>query len=275
MFIACPACDTNYKLDDLALGPDGRRVRCTTCGNVWRAMPPPPEDSVLPNQNIDPFTTTEPLAEQDMSLSFTADKPFTQDYDPSFDLPPEDAAPAIERPPIPEGLVSTAAVQDAPPPVPGENVAAYMPAGMSANLLGACVFLLPFLVTLALMIALRAPLVRHLPALTPVYQAMGLEVAVPGGGLRLSTLVAERRIDGEKKTLSMSAQLANISPTAQAYPALKATAYGASGAVIQAWSLPSPKGGKALASGEEAPIRAEFKDIPDTATKLELRVTQP
>ncbi len=79
----------------------------------------------------------------------------------------------------------------------------------------------------------------------------------------------------DTKTLSMSAQLSNISPTAQPYPALKATAYGPYGALIKTWNLPAPADGRTLASGEDAPIRAEFKDVPDAAAKLELRVTQP
>lgn len=277
MFLACPACDTNYKLDDLALGPTGRKVRCVSCGNVWRAMPPEPMDDVLPHEAIDPFKTTDAIPEQDMSLSFTADTPFTQDYDPSFDIPADDVTthpPSYDRPPIPEGIVSAhdtvhdrAVHHDEPP--------AYMPLGMSANVLGACVFLLPFLITVGLLVALRAPLAHHLPALAPIYNAMGLTVEMPGGGLRLSTLVAERKIERETKTLSMSAQLSNISPTAQPYPALKATAYGPYGALIKTWNLPAPADGRTLASGEDAPIRAEFKDVPDAAAKLELRVTQP
>lgn len=277
MFLACPACDTNYKLDDLALGPSGRKVRCVNCGNVWRAVPPAVEDEVLPYEQVDPFKTTDAIAEQDMSLSFTADAPFTQDYDPSFDMPPSEdgiGQPSYDRPPIPEGLVSGHAAE----PLHShhhDDVAAYMPMGMSANLLGACVFLLPFLITVGLLVALRAPLSHSFPALTPIYNTIGLTVELPGGGLRLSTLVAERKIERDKKTLSMSAQLSNVSPTAQPYPALKATAYGPYGALIKSWDLPAPADGRTLASGEDAPIRAEFKDVPDAAAKLELRVTRP
>lgn len=287
MFLACPACETNYKLDDLALGPNGRKVRCVACGHVWRAVPPPTPDDALPPEPIDPFKSTDPIADQDMSLSFTADEPFTRDYDPSFDVDAQDGAQdepfgrgaeqaserTYERQPIPEGIVRSAATAETF--TPHDTTPVYQPMGMSANVVGLCVFLLPFLVTLAVGIVCREPLVKRLPALSPVYAAMGLAVEAPGGGLRLSTLVAERKIERDKKTLSMSAQLANVSPQAQPYPALKATAYGPYGALIKTWNLPAPADGRTLVSGEEAPIRAEFKDVPDAAAKLELRVTQP
>ena len=267
MFIACPACETHYTLDDLALGPKGRKVRCASCGHVWRATIPQAEPDELPPETVDRFTTTEAMRDEDMSLSFTADAPFTQDYDPSFDVP--HAEQVFDRPPIPEGIVNTA--RDEPPITP--DLPEYMPLGMSANMLGLCVFLLPFLITVSLLLAFKGQLLRSLPALSPVYAAMGVDVTPPGNGLRLSTLVAERKIERDQKTLSMSAQLANVSPTALPYPALRATAYGPYGTVIETWNLPAPEG-RTLASGEEAPIRAEFKNIPDAAAKLELRVTQ-
>lgn len=268
MFIACPACETHYKLDDLALGPKGRKVRCASCGHVWRATLPQEEPDELPPETVDRFTTTEPMRDEDMSLSFTADAPFTQNYDPSFDVPHEEQV--FERPPIPEGIVGAAHHDE---PAVHSDVPEYMPLGMSPNMLGLCVFLLPFLVTVGLLLAFKSQLLRTLPALSPVYAAMGSDVTPPGDGLRLSTLVAERKIERDKKTLSMSAQLANISPVALPYPALRATAFGPYGTVIETWNLPAPEG-RMLASGEEAPIRAEFKDIPDAAAKLELRVTQ-
>ena len=40
MILRCPNCDTAYRVAVEALGPMGRRVRCSKCGHVWHAAPP-------------------------------------------------------------------------------------------------------------------------------------------------------------------------------------------------------------------------------------------
>jgi predicted Zn finger-like uncharacterized protein len=39
MILVCPSCETRYFAEETALGAEGRRVRCASCGHSWFAKP--------------------------------------------------------------------------------------------------------------------------------------------------------------------------------------------------------------------------------------------
>ena len=64
MILTCPACATSYFIPDDVLGANGRKVRCKSCGEVWRASPDEPlELSVAPEPRVISAPEPEAVAE--------------------------------------------------------------------------------------------------------------------------------------------------------------------------------------------------------------------
>jgi predicted Zn finger-like uncharacterized protein len=78
MILTCPACATSYFVPDEAIGPNGRRVRCKSCGHDWRATL---EDEPLELS----AATEEPVAEA--SFGKREETPETLAETPAPELP--------------------------------------------------------------------------------------------------------------------------------------------------------------------------------------------
>lgn len=46
MILTCPECQTQYGIPDGAIKPEGRKVKCVSCGHVWHQMPMEDEPEV-------------------------------------------------------------------------------------------------------------------------------------------------------------------------------------------------------------------------------------
>ncbi len=56
MIIECDQCNTKFRLDDSRISPNGVKVRCTKCQNVFVVTPPPPPEEVLMEEVFGPDT---------------------------------------------------------------------------------------------------------------------------------------------------------------------------------------------------------------------------
>ena len=67
MILTCPECATRYFVADDRIGPEGRTVRCASCGNKWQAQPDEPlELAASPDEGAlgaDPFLRPDEPAE--------------------------------------------------------------------------------------------------------------------------------------------------------------------------------------------------------------------
>jgi predicted Zn finger-like uncharacterized protein len=160
MILTCPRCATRYLVEDDDVGPAGRKVRCSACGDEWRAF-----------ADADP-----PLGAGWAAI-------------------PEEPAPAPEEPPSPS-LVETPPQEPlrlAPPPTPDEpNEPAEAPTlfapiaprrAPAKRATGRSVLiglLIALVIALLAAFALRDQVVRAWPGARAAYAAFGLSTPAPG-----------------------------------------------------------------------------------------------
>jgi predicted Zn finger-like uncharacterized protein len=124
--IICPACETRYETAAV-FPPEGRKVRCSKCGNVWQAKPvvQPPAPAV-----------PELKATPDNPFGLPAGSPFKVPADNPFAMPPPPPAPKATPKPKPApvnsglgGLGGFAGIAPKPEPEPslGERLAVAQP----------------------------------------------------------------------------------------------------------------------------------------------------
>jgi predicted Zn finger-like uncharacterized protein len=66
MIITCDKCSTNFNVPDSAIGEQGRKVKCTVCGNVWLAMKP---SASTPTETAAPTAVTEQTSSTNANLA--------------------------------------------------------------------------------------------------------------------------------------------------------------------------------------------------------------
>lgn len=57
MYITCPSCNTSFLIDETQIGPNGRKVKCSSCQYLWLAMPnniQQDHQSFINKQDIEP-----------------------------------------------------------------------------------------------------------------------------------------------------------------------------------------------------------------------------
>ena len=204
MILTCPACQTRYRLDDAAIGADGRNVRCANCGNLWHFTPSKDGDAAAVSA-----AGTAPVAavvggpaEAATPAATTVVPPEPRLEAPRLE-PPSEAAPATSAP-----VVSPAAgARDEP------RVA---PAGRSvAWLAWAAVFLLILGAVLVTILA-RDKIVAMWPGAARIYAAAHLGGEHPGSGLEIKVMPS--RTAG---ALTIDGDITNTAGTARSVPKLR------------------------------------------------------
>ncbi len=283
MILTCPKCQAQYKLDAAVLGVAGRDVRCVSCSHTWFQIP----ETAVP---VAPAPPQESPAQMDMSSAQSitdALQSILEKDGAAFDevlstvvnkdknrKPPDENKPAAEeKPDVPSVAPAAPPTGKKPETLPQETVPSIIthnPAGMGANAFGGMIFLFLCFLTLTVMFAAKKPILDRWPQTALFYRALGFHVPVAGEGLKFSGLSVERRIDDSGRTLVISAQMANTTSHAIAYPPLRVILKAKDGTVVKSWDLKT--GVTQISGGDIVPVMMQLDDVPENGSTVELRV---
>lgn len=209
MILTCPQCTTRFVLPAHAIGPDGRNVKCSSCGEIWFEEPDYDELAEAQNeaedgdQHDEGETTSPPV--------------------PEFGDIPEGVKPDADEDFIqPEG--------EPPKEQKSRSLKTYILSYAAA----ACVF---FLILGALM-GVKSSILKIWPASAGLYKIFGVNIAVPGEGLVFDRVEIEAT---GAKVFKISGHVINLTSADQALPHIEANLRDREGKVLETWYIDTPE----------------------------------
>lgn len=304
MLIVCPNCATSYMVDQGALGPEGRTVRCARCRRTWfatadeqplavdvfagevsaeaEAQTTPtsapavhaPDEATLPAlyaEAGDDFgaEADEPIAEKTIEPSddnFKLAAPEEPAPEPHFEAP--SLVPPIEHEPLPEA--ETAAAES-----DSDDVESYAARRQRMQMRRkqsrrSSRWIALVLVLLAINVAViggREEVVRYLPQTASLFEAIGLPVNLRH--LRFENVKITRELQEGVDVLIVDGDIISVADKPIAVPRLRFAARDSAGQEIYTWTaLPERS---ILNPGEKLPFRSRLASPPAQAKTVMVR----
>jgi predicted Zn finger-like uncharacterized protein len=269
MLIVCPKCDTTYRVDRVALGAEGRRVRCARCMTIWRATAndaPPMAAATAPRPET--AEAAEAARGGDGSV-FAAAAPAPA---PVVIAEAPSLVPAIEapaRPPDPDAGIIEPLGEDI------ETLAARRALRQNTRKAGRGRWRLPRLSTvvvglaasLAALIAGRTTVVRTFPQTASLFAAMHLPVNLRG--LDFADVKSSEEFDQGVPVLVVDGRIVNLTNRILDVPRLRIAVRNAAGHEVYAWTALAQS--PILGPRDSLPFRARLASPPGDARDVVVR----
>jgi len=241
MILTCPQCATRYFLPDAQVGREGRAVKCTACGTVWRV-----ESVAEPEPEVEP-----------------------EHEAPSHHFEPEPE----QAPPDPEEEFAAAAQRRAEilrqkkaEAERKQRQAAVITGAVWAGVAAAIAL------CLALGLILRIQVVRWWPGTATAYAALGMPINA--SGMLIDRVTAAPAIVQGHRSLVVTGVLTNASSTPRAAPAFRVTILDMTGKPL-ADRVITTSPPVALKVGEARRFELQVADPPDGAADVEVTLALP
>ncbi len=221
MILTCPACSTRYRTDPDNFRPEGRRVRCSACGDVWFQTPPPePEDIVVTEAPV-PLLTAPGASGTKARPNSAVARIEPHVSEPAWSGRTTFAAPTSGSSSLRPGLGRLA-------------IARAVPSrwrGASGWLTLAAIILIP----LGSALLFRTEIVNAWPKAARVYSA--LDIPVTSSGLLIHADYSAVLRDG-RRLIEVRGEIENQGPQARSVPPLQLALYDTDQRELYRWVVP-------------------------------------
>ncbi len=234
MIVTCPNCSVRYSASASAIGSEGRKVRCASCGHNWLV------DASGKERLPDDLTVA-------TSANIPSENPSTQDTSAE----PE---PEIRR--DPKVAMALRARREAERKKQQRTRAAGSWAAVIFSLLIAITSIWIF----------RDGVVRIWPNTASVFAFFGAKTNIYG--LEIQRLTAVRKMHGGSSVLEINGDVQNISKTGQSVSFLNFQLFDKDNKPVFSWRLQMAPG--QIESGKALPFTTEVRDPPPGALRVDV-----
>jgi len=235
MLLTCPACDTQYKVDDAAISPGGSRVRCFRCSYTWSAKPDGARGESAQTgaaqtgaAQSEPALTPKPQEKPENAEVTEPEAQAGEATRPESQSPKPAAVPEKPKETAPKSLGEDALRAKHRERAEEEAERPLWP-----------YYLLVLVLSLTLMVLLwsyRETLARAHPLATQAYGFFGYEAVLAGDGLTLESIRSVRREVSGARELRIEGEVVNVSGEVRPMPALRIRLLDESGAELASWT---------------------------------------
>ncbi len=252
MIFNCPECEKKYVLSSIAIGPNGKTVRCVNCAHEWFQMPeqdPYPSDK---NQDEDERTDFDDIQDDNEFGGYFDDDDEHDSIQSAQEKPLEDIIRELssgnikndvvhegdnqnnkeEELDIPKGVqpVDEVSVKEREkskkpkkePKVKKQKISKEkIDEPMTARLMGFVAAIVLFLIIIVGALIAKPAIVSAWPPSAAIYKLAGMPVFLEGEGLIIEGLIAE--LSQDKKTLTLKGNIINLREEEVTVPSLRAS----------------------------------------------------
>lgn len=258
MILTCPHCETQFTIDAALLKPKGRKVKCSSCEEVWFEKPVEEAsiaEEVIEADNLDSNTAEEEQPQVDQQNDIEDDDGADAQEETEKIAEESDEAPEEEAS---EGVEETEQETE-------EKTATENP---KAKLIGLFLVVLIFIGILAALFVFRAGIMRAYPNSITIYKPLGLAHHLDTDGLVFDNVKLRYDMRG---TLHLTGNIVNLTAHERHIPHVQATLLDKDDKPLDAMNLDLEK--TTLAPESNMAISHDFEHIDNDVENVKLNFT--